>query len=545
MSDTPKQSTSSPEELYNLQQIVAVDTAIIDCANTLLEEGAESISKLLAILTDFFDGDCAYVFERDPSTFTATISYSYCTEETRSTYARDFSKSYAYSPDSQWSKELRKNPFVFLQAQDVNQSYFPYDDSFFSVTINHNFLVGPLMKNGKIIGVIGVNNLKENLDYVQLITTIISFISNSLTMKKSQQKLEATVLRLEKQNEHNQAMLECVTTLASNNNLDNSINKLLQIISNYYLGSSAYILTLKEEHADLLSCKYAFINNSTTLDASYTPDVAFSTFNTWYQLYQKDGTAYISSIEGDFHANYNTTHAYQVLHRKGVHSFLISPLKQNDIHTGFLWVDNPTNNFEETSLLTAISSFIINHLSKDDLLKRLEALSYSDTLTGLYNRNFYFHHIEHLQKSSTKNIGIIFADVNGLKKANDNLGHEFGDILLKWSAHFFTKHTDGLVFRIGGDEFLCFFEPIEENLFYQRVDALRDALNTYGDVHISIGGVWTEIATNLPEVIKEADNLMYEEKQAYYRSKKEDPRSAKDELADYQLSILALKDDLL
>ncbi|MFI3202101.1 MAG: GGDEF domain-containing protein [Eubacteriales bacterium] len=542
MHHTENNSQISSDELHHLQQMAIVDTSIIACANTLLEEGAESIGKLLKILTEFFSGDCAYVFERNPSNFTATISYSYSTPENTTTNGRDFSKSYPYSPNSQWSKELLKNPYVFLQANQVDQSYFPYDDSFFSVTLNKNFLIGPLMKDGEILGVIGVNNLKKNLDYVQLINTIISFVSNSLIIRNTKLSLEATVTHLEKQNEHNQAMLECVTTLVSENQLDSSLRKLLQIICNYYNGSSSYILIQKEENPKLLSYKYAYLNKNTT-EPSYTPDVSFASFNSWYELYEQDGVAYVPTIAGDFFDRFHDSHAFKVIRRKRVRSFLASPLTHHEVHTGFLWIDNPSKNIEETTLLSAISSFIINHLSKDELLKELESLSYSDTLTGLYNRNYYFHYIERLERSSTQNIGIVFADVNGLKKANDNFGHEYGDILLKWSANFFAKHTDGLVFRIGGDEFLCIYEEIGEAFFYQQLDAIRDSLNTHGDVHISIGGIWTTVSSNLEEHIKEADNRMYLEKQKYYESLKLDPRSITEELADYQQSILALKDD--
>ena len=49
----------------------------------------------------------------------------------------------------------------------------------------------------------------------------------------------------------------------------------------------------------------------------------------------------------------------------------------------------------------------------------------------------------------------VFADVNGLKYINDNLGHAAGDELIKGAAscldNAFSKY--GTVYRMGGDEF--------------------------------------------------------------------------------------------
>ena len=56
--------------------------------------------------------------------------------------------------------------------------------------------------------------------------------------------------------------------------------------------------------------------------------------------------------------------------------------------------------------------------SKDEIEKRrheFEMLSYSDTLTGVFNRNKYNQVIEDYQKQNPKNMGVAFFDLNGLK----------------------------------------------------------------------------------------------------------------------------------
>ena len=56
-----------------------------------------------------------------------------------------------------------------------------------------------------------------------------------------------------------------------------------------------------------------------------------------------------------------------------------------------------------------------------------------DTLTGFKTRKAYYNDIETLEQDEEKRnqaVGIVFADVNGLKEINDTLGHEAGDNLI-------------------------------------------------------------------------------------------------------------------
>ena len=52
------------------------------------------------------------------------------------------------------------------------------------------------------------------------------------------------------------------------------------------------------------------------------------------------------------------------------------------------------------------------------------------------------------------------SDVNGLKEANDTLGHEAGDELIIGSAECLEKSFEGIntIYRLGGDEFTVIVE---------------------------------------------------------------------------------------
>ncbi len=60
----------------------------------------------------------------------------------------------------------------------------------------------------------------------------------------------------------------------------------------------------------------------------------------------------------------------------------------------------------------------------------MEKLSYYDSLTGSLNRNAFIKTKENFSKNMEKGLGVLFIDVNGLKRANDNFGHTAGDELI-------------------------------------------------------------------------------------------------------------------
>jgi len=85
----------------------------------------------------------------------------------------------------------------------------------------------------------------------------------------------------------------------------------------------------------------------------------------------------------------------------------------------------------------------------------LNRLGHIDSMTGLYNKNYY-NEISR-DTSYQGSCGILYFDVNNLKETNDHGGHELGDLLLKRCAQSLieiTQDSDNMgAFRLGGDEF--------------------------------------------------------------------------------------------
>src|SRR5580692_7160789 len=85
----------------------------------------------------------------------------------------------------------------------------------------------------------------------------------------------------------------------------------------------------------------------------------------------------------------------------------------------------------------------------------LEYLGTHDVLTRTFNRSFYVDELNRLERKGPFPVTIIVADLNGLKAANDQWGHDAGDALLRRVGEVLNELASKSCHpcRIGGDEF--------------------------------------------------------------------------------------------
>ena len=172
-------------------------------------------------------------------------------------------------------------------------------------------------------------------------------------------------------------------------------------------------------------------------------------------------------------------------------------------------------------------------LLQDAVIKLNNVWSY-DTLTQLYNRaGFYYEAktILDILKFQDSKIFVLFSDVDGLKKVNDNQGHEAGDALIKEMAACFKENLTGdmLAMRYGGDEFVVFGsyeEDAEIEFFLQSLQASMDRRNASGQnsfilsTSIGVGKYNARDVKELSDLIDIADANMYEQKRKKREGKK-------------------------
>lgn len=165
--------------------------------------------------------------------------------------------------------------------------------------------------------------------------------------------------------------------------------------------------------------------------------------------------------------------------------------------------------------------------------EEISRLSVTDELTGLNNRRGFYllaeqklrgaHHLGH-------NCVLAFLDVDGLKRVNDEQGHDVGDALIKDVARVLlgVRRESDIVARLGGDEF-CVMVTENDGGTEAVKDRLTRAFRSFNAkserpyrLSASIGLVQAPVAehASVDELLAQADELMYAEKRASPHSRR-------------------------
>ena len=204
----------------------------------------------------------------------------------------------------------------------------------------------------------------------------------------------------------------------------------------------------------------------------------------------------------------------------GVTSLILSPLRQGERIIGYLYIVNyDTEKFVELKELVELMSFFLgSEISNHLLMDKLNEMSHTDGLTRLRNRNAMIRRMRSIEaRTEPLPFGVINLDLNGLKRVNDTEGHEAGDGLLVRTAEALTKvfyHED--IFRTGGDEFIIIATDIAEDTFLRKAERLRELAQKPSGVSFALGACWSDGTTDLKSALRDADESMYADKQAYY-----------------------------
>ncbi len=171
-------------------------------------------------------------------------------------------------------------------------------------------------------------------------------------------------------------------------------------------------------------------------------------------------------------------------------------------------------------------------VSLEDITARRKAEEYlrylgtHDVMTGLYNRAYFQEELKRLNSGRYYPISILIADLDGLKKANDTLGHEAGDGLIRRAAEVLRAgfRQEDVVARIGGDEFAVIMPQTDAEAAAEAIPRLQTLIRLnnkfYGEPRLGLSlGVSTGTEReDLEAVMRRADDAMYRMKREHHRA---------------------------
>ncbi len=157
------------------------------------------------------------------------------------------------------------------------------------------------------------------------------------------------------------------------------------------------------------------------------------------------------------------------------------------------------------------------------LFSALQYEASHDPLTDLFNRKAIHNILDRsiaLTLRQRTNLALGYLDVDGLKKVNDELGHEAGDQLIKGASTAIAtiiRDSDSAA-RVGGDEFIIVFPDCNAQnatvvLERIKLNFAGQGLEKTGDKwQISVGCAELLAEDSQDSLIERADKMMYRNK---------------------------------
>lgn len=185
-----------------------------------------------------------------------------------------------------------------------------------------------------------------------------------------------------------------------------------------------------------------------------------------------------------------------------------------------------------TKKLAGASSIEAQTLKNENLqlkarVAELERLVVRDTLTPLFNRRHFMAELDRWCWRKHRYGGeyaLLFIDVDGMKKVNDDNGHNAGDAILIAVAEALLANVrrSDLVARIGGDEFAILLDNIPEDQLNKKIAKLVISVSSLAIEHegltlkpaISVGHTVIEPGVKGNDLMLRADRSMYSVKKA-------------------------------
>lgn len=208
---------------------------------------------------------------------------------------------------------------------------------------------------------------------------------------------------------------------------------------------------------------------------------------------------------------YQLMQGHHVQNQRWIH------LEEHGEEYGCLVINNINANFQNVSFLESLSGFIVNEIKRNRLLQATLHANRYDLLTDVLNRNSYENNLPHYQKDAVHSLGVIVANIDNLKKINEDYGTITGDQYIRHLANLMKMiFTQTDIYRFNGDEFLLISVDSEKAMLEEKVQKLRDKIEKNENFSVSLGFSWDSVECNLTALIHTADNVMKLNKKRHY-----------------------------
>lgn len=216
--------------------------------------------------------------------------------------------------------------------------------------------------------------------------------------------------------------------------------------------------------------------------------------------------------------------AYDYIVKVGEYLFTIPLTVEKNIEAWKIKQENKRLHEQQQQASREIS---LKNQQLRDSLQKLQQMAATDPLTGLYNRRHFGEVLERSFAEAARfnhDLACIMLDLDGFKKLNDTLGHQFGDKILQVSAKVITWNLRvmDIAARYGGDEFVILLPhasadlatSVGDRIHSQFLLQMKSLVPPHLSLTISMGiaSVQHNRPPNSDHLVALADEALYEAK---------------------------------
>lgn len=460
-------------EVINRNQKILIEVSGM-LINANMNNLQELINETMGKIARVVHADRAYVFSYDFEKNICNNTHEWCAKGITSEIYN--LQNVPVEDMKEWETAHRKNRPVIID--DV--SSMPEDDSVRKILEAQNIksvISIPLFFSGNLYGFIGFDSVREKFRYREEEKNILIQYGNSLL---------ATIKRVD-----------------SEVSLKQSEEKNKFIVDN--ISDIVWIMD-PDFHT-------SYISDSVMKNLGYTPEEYIK-----LELKDKHPGSSIEKIKKITEEEIKTEKTKKDLRRSRIVQFehFTKSGKRKWLSANISFIRDENNN------ITGIMGVSRDITETKKYQEQVEFLSYYDHLTGLYNRRYLENLIPETDTKENLPLAVMVIDINGLKLTNDSFGHDMGDALIKTVAEILKKccGKKDIIARTGGDEFMILLPRTGPQKAQELKKTIIDiAENTRIEsiiISLAIGSdVKTEMSQRLWDVMKKADNRMYENKLKY------------------------------
>ena len=153
-----------------------------------------------------------------------------------------------------------------------------------------------------------------------------------------------------------------------------------------------------------------------------------------------------------------------------------SILRYKNSKGDYIWTEDDISPVYKNNKLIALTGCLSDISWRKNLEEIITYKDNYDALTGVYNRQYFQWWFERLHKDKNSRIALIICELTGMKSSNNNLGLHKGNNIIKNTSEFLKSFSqeEGMIFRIGGDEFAFFYLDID----YERVNKIVSTIKS-------------------------------------------------------------------